>query len=92
LHDQVPFAEEIRAAHPDLLVGAVGMITDPRQAESILQEKNLDVVYLAREFLRRTDFPLIAAAELGVAVKPANQYSAVWRTQPKNVWKPVHRF
>jgi len=81
---QVPFAEEIRAAHPDLRVGAVGMITEPRQAESILQEKNLDVVYLAREFLRRPDFPLIAAAELGVVVKPANQYGAVWRRPLKN--------
>jgi len=60
------------------------MITEPRQAESILQEKNLDVVYLAREFLRRPDFPLIAAAELGVVVKPANQYGAVWRRPLKN--------
>jgi 2,4-dienoyl-CoA reductase-like NADH-dependent reductase (Old Yellow Enzyme family) len=91
LRAQVPFAEAIRAAHPDLLVGAVGTITEPRQAESILQEKDLDVVYLARELLRRVDFPLIAAAELGVVVKPANQYELAWREQLKNAGDPVHR-
>jgi 2,4-dienoyl-CoA reductase-like NADH-dependent reductase (Old Yellow Enzyme family) len=55
------------------------MITSPIQAEEILQEGKADVVFLARELLRRVDFPLIAADELGVAVKPANQYSLAWR-------------
>ncbi|KIM33887.1 hypothetical protein M408DRAFT_13613 [Serendipita vermifera MAFF 305830] len=76
---QVPYAVEIKTAHPDLLVGSVGLITSPTQAESILQVQKVDVVYLARELLRRVDFPLIAADELGVPVKPANQYQLAWR-------------
>ncbi|PVG02003.1 FMN-linked oxidoreductase [Serendipita vermifera] len=75
---QVPFAAQIKAAQPDLLVGAVGMITDPKQAEGILQEGKADIVFLARELLRRVDFPLIAAHELRDAVKPANQYELAW--------------
>jgi 2,4-dienoyl-CoA reductase-like NADH-dependent reductase (Old Yellow Enzyme family) len=54
------------------------MITDPKQAEEILQEGKADVVFLARELLRRVDFPLIAAHELGAVVKPANQYELAW--------------
>lgn len=54
------------------------MITDPKQAEAILQEGKADVVYMARELLRNVDFPLIAATELGAVVKPANQYTWAW--------------
>jgi 2,4-dienoyl-CoA reductase-like NADH-dependent reductase (Old Yellow Enzyme family) len=57
----------------------VGVITSSTQAEGILQEGKADAVFLARELLRRVDFPLIAADELGVAVKPANQYALAWR-------------
>ncbi|GJJ08062.1 hypothetical protein Clacol_002269 [Clathrus columnatus] len=70
---QVPFAARLKKDHPSLTVGAVGLITDPKQANSIIEEGKADVVFLARELLRRIDFPLIAAYELGVAVKPANQ-------------------
>lgn len=76
---QAPFAEAVKKAHPDLLVGTVGLITEPQQAEDLLQQGKGDVVYLARELLRRVDFPLIAASELGAVVKPANQYQLAWR-------------
>lgn len=36
------------------------------------------MVFLARELLRHADFPLYAAQELGVALKPANQYERGW--------------
>ena len=61
------------------------MITQPQQAEDILQEGKSDVVLMARELLRNVDFPLKAAEALGVAVKSANQYEWAWRrmTAPK---------
>ncbi|KAF8676819.1 NADH flavin oxidoreductase [Rhizoctonia solani] len=83
---QVQFSARIKKELPDLLVGAVGLITQPQQAEDILQEGKADVVLLARELLRNVDFPLKAAEALGVAVKPANQYEWAWRrlTAPKS--------
>ncbi|KAH7325466.1 NADH:flavin oxidoreductase/NADH oxidase [Rhizoctonia solani] len=75
----VEFAARIKKEVPNLLVGAVGLITQPQQAEDILQEEKADVVLMARELLRNVDFPLKAAEALGVAVKPANQYEWAWR-------------
>jgi 2,4-dienoyl-CoA reductase-like NADH-dependent reductase (Old Yellow Enzyme family) len=64
---------------PNLLVGSVGLITEPKQAEGILQDGKADTIFLARELMRHADFPIYAAQELGVAVKPANQYEFAWR-------------
>ncbi|KII86971.1 hypothetical protein PLICRDRAFT_43665 [Plicaturopsis crispa FD-325 SS-3] len=75
---QIPLAEEIKKAHPTLLTGVVGLITSPQQAESCLQSGKADVVFLARELIRRPHWPIFAAQELGVAVKPANQYERGW--------------
>ncbi|KAG8803969.1 hypothetical protein FRC16_001686 [Serendipita sp. 398] len=77
---QTHFSQAVKAAHPDLLVSAVGLISEPKQAEDILQEGKSDVVFIARELLRRVDFPLIAANELGAVAKPANQYQLAWRS------------
>jgi 2,4-dienoyl-CoA reductase-like NADH-dependent reductase (Old Yellow Enzyme family) len=62
---QVPLAARIRteAAIP---TAAVGMITDPAQAEGILADGSADVVALARVLLRDPQWPLRAAHELGV--------------------------
>lgn len=75
---QVPFAEAIKKAYPSLPVGAVGLITDPYDAESYLQDGKADVVSLARELLRTPHWPMVAAQKLGVAVKVANQYERAW--------------
>ncbi|KAF8704531.1 NADH flavin oxidoreductase, partial [Rhizoctonia solani] len=75
---QVPFAKQIKEAIPNLAIGAVGLITDPRQSVEILQSGSADVLFYARELLRHADFPLFAAQELGVAVKPAGQYERAW--------------
>ncbi|CAL1694981.1 unnamed protein product [Somion occarium] len=75
---QVPFAEAVKKAYPNILVGAVGLITGYREAESYLQDGKADVVFLAREFIRNPNFVLNAAQELGVAIKPANQYERGW--------------
>ncbi|KAF8751668.1 NADH flavin oxidoreductase [Rhizoctonia solani] len=75
---QVPFAKQIKEVIPNLAIGAVGLITDPRQSAEILQSGSADVLFYARELLRHADFPLFAAQELGVAVKPAGQYERAW--------------
>ncbi|KAF8738341.1 NADH flavin oxidoreductase, partial [Rhizoctonia solani] len=76
---QVPFAARIKKELPDLLVAAVGLVTQPHQAEEILQQGKADAVLFGRELLRNIDFPLKAAQALGVVVKPAIQYELGWR-------------
>ena len=74
---QVPFAEEIRK-QAGIATGAVGMITEPAQAETILQSDQADVVLLARELLRDPYWPLRAAQSLGEKIKPPVQYERAW--------------
>jgi 2,4-dienoyl-CoA reductase-like NADH-dependent reductase (Old Yellow Enzyme family) len=74
---QVHFAEEIRK-QAEIATGAVGMITEPAQAETILQSGQADVVLLARELLRDPYWPLCAAKTLGEKIKPPVQYERAW--------------
>ncbi len=74
---QVPFAERIRR-EAGIATGAVGMITEPEQADAIVRQGQADVVLLAREFLRDPYFPLRAARKLGVEIKPPRQYGRAW--------------
>ena len=62
---QVPFAAAIRR-RAGIATGAVGLITESRQAEDILQAGDADVVLLGRASLRDASWPLRAARELGV--------------------------
>jgi 2,4-dienoyl-CoA reductase-like NADH-dependent reductase (Old Yellow Enzyme family) len=62
---QVPFAEKVRQ-EAGVRAAAVGLITEPAQAEAILREEKADLVMIGRQFLREPSFPLRAAAELGV--------------------------
>lgn len=73
---QVPFSEVLKG--DQLTTGTVGLITTPKQAEEILQKGQADVIFLARELLRHVDWPLYAAQELGVVVKPPVQYERAW--------------
>ncbi|HKW74652.1 MAG TPA: NADH:flavin oxidoreductase/NADH oxidase [Terriglobales bacterium] len=70
---QVAFAEQIRR-EAGVLTGAVGMITQPVQADQILRSGQADVVFLARQFLREPYWPLIAARELGHEIQWPVQY------------------
>ncbi len=70
---QVEFAAEIRK-QVGIRTGAVGMITEPQQAEKILQKGEADAVIIAREFLREPYFPFRAAKELGGEVDVPKQY------------------
>jgi 2,4-dienoyl-CoA reductase-like NADH-dependent reductase (Old Yellow Enzyme family) len=70
---QVPFARAIkREAH--IATGAVGLITEARQAEEIIANGDADAILMAREFLRDPYWPLHAAKELGVDVSWPPQY------------------
>ena len=71
---QVPFAERIRA-EAGLPTGTVGMITDPHQAEEIVEHDQADVVFLARALLRDPHWPLRAANALGADVPWPDQYA-----------------
>jgi len=76
---QVPFSEKIRSeAH--IPTGAVGLITDPFQAEQILQNEQADLILIARESLRDPYFPLRAATVLGDSIHWPSQYE---KAKPK---------
>jgi 2,4-dienoyl-CoA reductase-like NADH-dependent reductase (Old Yellow Enzyme family) len=74
---QVPFAEAIRK-QADILTGAVGMITDGAQADTILTTGQADLIFLAREFLRDPYWPRRAAQELHAKIEPPVQYQRAW--------------
>ena len=76
---QVPFASAVRSG-AGVPTGAVGLITDARQAEQVLAEGHADVVLLARELLRDPHWPLHAAIELGDDVEWPAQYD---RARPR---------
>ncbi|RWR01947.1 oxidoreductase [[Pantoea] beijingensis] len=83
---QVPFAQSI-THEVEIPVIAVGLITEPEQAEAILVEGKADAIALARGILYEPHWPWRAAARLGAQVKIPEQYR---RSQPhdlKNLFK-----
>jgi 2,4-dienoyl-CoA reductase-like NADH-dependent reductase (Old Yellow Enzyme family) len=76
---QVPFAEIVRT-ETGLPTVAVGLITEPRQAEAIVEAGRADLVALGRGFLYDPRWPWHAAAELGGSVAGPRQY---WRALPR---------
>jgi 2,4-dienoyl-CoA reductase-like NADH-dependent reductase (Old Yellow Enzyme family) len=79
---QVPFAQAIKAA-TNLPTRAVGLITDPHQAERIVATGRADLVALARAFLDDPRWGWHAADALGATTHSPPQYSqvrsATWR-------------
>lgn len=75
---QVPFAERIKA-ETGVTTMAVGLITEPRQAEKIIADAKADFVAIARGMLYDPRWAWHAAAELGGVVTAAPQY---WRAPP----------
>lgn len=70
---QVHLAEAVRKG-ADIPVRAVGLITEPRQAEEVLAQKRADMVALGRAFLADPRWGWRAAATLGAEVPAAPQY------------------
>ncbi|QWF71818.1 NADH:flavin oxidoreductase/NADH oxidase [Methylomonas paludis] len=75
---QVHLAETIRA-ETSLPTIAVGLITEPEQAETIIANGQADMVGLARGILYDPRWPWHAAAKLNAQVSAPPQY---WRCQP----------
>lgn len=75
---QVQFSEQIKS-QTGILTGAVGLITEPQQAEDILQDGKADMIFLARELLRDPYFPLHAANALKYDLKWPVQYERAKR-------------
>ncbi len=71
---QVPLARAVRAASSMPTI-AVGMITDPVQAETIVAAGDADLVALARGMLWDPRWPWHAAATLGAEVQVPRQYA-----------------
>jgi 2,4-dienoyl-CoA reductase-like NADH-dependent reductase (Old Yellow Enzyme family) len=61
---QVPFAARVKR-EAGLMTCAVGLITEARHAEQILQNEQADVIALARELMYNPNWPVHAAKELG---------------------------
>ena len=76
---QVPFAQRVKA-EVGLPTIAVGLITEPEQAEAIVAGGEADAVSLARAMLYDPRWPWHAAAKLGARVEAPHQY---WRSQPR---------
>ena len=73
---QVLFSERIHK-EADIMTGAVGMITQATQAETILESGQASVIVIGRQFLRDPYWPMHAAVELKEKVKWPCQYHLV---------------
>jgi len=82
---QVPLARAIKSAVKTPVI-AVGLITEPTQAEAIVATGDADLIALARAILYDPRWPWHAAAELGGQVKAANQYLRCQPPQLKNLF------
>lgn len=87
---QVPGAEAIRRG-AGIPVAAVGLITDPQQADRIIREERADLVLLARELLRNPNWPIAAAHALGAADRAAVacQHFMAWADRGPFRFTPV---
>ncbi len=74
---QLAFAERIRRVS-GMATAAVGMITEPAQADSIIRSGQADMVMLAREMLRDPYWPRRAARILGASITAPAQYERAW--------------
>jgi 2,4-dienoyl-CoA reductase-like NADH-dependent reductase (Old Yellow Enzyme family) len=63
---QVPYAARVRK-DAGIMSCAVGLITEARQAEAILENGQADLIALARELMYNPNWPVHAAKELGYA-------------------------
>ena len=70
---QLPFSAQIKK-ETGIFTGAVGMITEAKQAETILQNEQADMIMIAREMLRNPYLPLIWARELEESIGWPPQY------------------
>lgn len=70
---QVPFARAIRE-QVGMPTAAVGLITEPQQAEDILLQGSADAILMGRQFLRDPYFVFHAAQQLQAKAEVPKQY------------------
>ena len=70
---QVPFADQIKS-QAGIMTGAVGLITEAKQAEEIVASGKADMVLFARESLRDPNLALTFAHDLEAEIKWPKQY------------------
>ncbi|TFY68727.1 hypothetical protein EVJ58_g829 [Rhodofomes roseus] len=71
---QAPLAEAVKKAHGDkILVSAVGLITDGKTAQGVLDKGQADAVFVGRQFQKNPGTVWQFAEELGVDIKRAHQ-------------------
>ncbi|MBX3372775.1 MAG: NADH:flavin oxidoreductase/NADH oxidase [Phycisphaeraceae bacterium] len=61
---QVPLASQVKR-EAEIPTGAVGLITEPAQAEAIIRDRHADLVLLGRQLLREPYWPVRAWSDLG---------------------------
>ena len=76
---QVPFSKAVREA-AGVNTMAVGLITEPQQAEDVIASGQADFVALARGMLYDPRWGWHAAAALGATIEAPPQY---WRAPPR---------
>lgn len=74
---QVPHAEMIKHG-ANILTGAVGMITEAKHAEEILNNHRADLIFIGRELLRHPYWPKAASETLGVEIDAPTAYKRGW--------------
>lgn len=83
---QVPFAQRIRQ-DTGLATAAVGLITEPDQAEKIIASRSADLVFLARALLRDPYWAAKASEALDdVPLWPVEYARAVSRMRGRTAW------
>ncbi len=83
---QVPFAEAINK-QTEMPVIAVGLITEPVQAEAVVATQQADFIAIGREILFDPRWPWHAAAQLNKTIAVAPQYLRCAPHQFKNLFK-----
>ncbi len=78
---QVPLAEAVRN-QAGIMTGAVGLITEPEQADAIIRNGQADFVFIGRELLRDAHWALRAARQLGVLEQQRDVPPQYWRAYP----------
>ena len=84
----MPFAREVKRA-VGIPVVAVGLITEPEQAEAIVATGDADLIALARTILYDPRWPWHAAARLGAQVKAPPQYLRSQPARYRSLFLPV---
>jgi NADPH2 dehydrogenase len=87
---QVPFAERVRR-ETGVPTMAVGLITEPKQAEAIIASGQADFVALARAVMRNPHWPWAAADELGADAFHPPQYLRATSGVPRSTPMPARK-